>query len=456
MDKPRMEAPSQAAKEGDTVEDLQEQVAVPRQSYNTGHGDFCFGRLLDKQKYDRDRQLGPGLRENNVLFIEKDGFQRAGPFPFSKLPIEIRYRTFGLLCGPCYGSEDGLIEIILTPYPTVDATKPGWWNQTFDQYQARTDNIFRGYTREREDDELKFAKRQREFITEGTPHPYRARFYGMSIRPVMAADFHKFGDAKDWSIIELIRNVSNVSTHFRKDFGDVFWERTKITFDEMYFDPENNIHSWFFEDRPSICSGVRSLDIDVQFDWFNIDSDLERQQFLQFTQTISRLPHLENLRLLLCMPDTELCKLKAGIPMRTCLETFRKLPAIKKFNLWVYIHVSYFSKSVESEKVESEKVESEKQLEEKWTPITREIMLPNTLQAAKTMSETERYLRSREVDETNLKKSEEEIEMEEADESEKESEQSEEESEESEEESEESEEGSQEGEYESEVVDLEG
>jgi len=82
MKPPHMETPSQVAREGDAAETSRDQAVVPRQSYNTGHGDFCFGRLFDKDNlpgYELQSPNGEGsnFRANNVLFIEKDGFQRS-------------------------------------------------------------------------------------------------------------------------------------------------------------------------------------------------------------------------------------------------------------------------------------------------------------------------------------------------------------------------------------------
>ena len=67
--------------EGDAAERSVDAVAIqPRLSYHTGYGDFCFSRLSDIYNYmyeTRPEAVHPNRRENNVLFIEKDGFQRS-------------------------------------------------------------------------------------------------------------------------------------------------------------------------------------------------------------------------------------------------------------------------------------------------------------------------------------------------------------------------------------------
>jgi hypothetical protein len=87
MEPPHMETPSQVAREGDAAEASRDQAVVLRQSYNTGHGDFCFSRLKDQFPwYEQEIRRGEGstFRANNVLFIEKDGFQR------SEIATEVR------------------------------------------------------------------------------------------------------------------------------------------------------------------------------------------------------------------------------------------------------------------------------------------------------------------------------------------------------------------------------
>jgi hypothetical protein len=48
-------------------------------SYDTGHGDFSFGRLLERDNglFDLLQRSGePNSRGNNMLFVELDGFDR--------------------------------------------------------------------------------------------------------------------------------------------------------------------------------------------------------------------------------------------------------------------------------------------------------------------------------------------------------------------------------------------
>lgn len=54
-----------------------------RQGYNTGHGDFCFGRLIDRKKKSLVDPSGEDIKwfagitgSNGVPVVELDDFQR--------------------------------------------------------------------------------------------------------------------------------------------------------------------------------------------------------------------------------------------------------------------------------------------------------------------------------------------------------------------------------------------
>jgi hypothetical protein len=122
---------------------------------------------------------------------------------------------------------------ILKPSPLIPTpwfTEPGWWKQSFEEYQEQH-HFELTWPPGASEEEIKkqFAERQRRYIAEHTPHPNRAEPYYMNIHPTMAQGSNKFTAGKNWSMLELIRNVSNVSTQFQKEFGDVFRGRTRVT-----------------------------------------------------------------------------------------------------------------------------------------------------------------------------------------------------------------------------------
>lgn len=49
----------------------------PRTPYNNGYGDFCFGRLIEREDSDAITGVNPNkFRINNVPFVESGGFVR--------------------------------------------------------------------------------------------------------------------------------------------------------------------------------------------------------------------------------------------------------------------------------------------------------------------------------------------------------------------------------------------
>src|SRR6201989_2305101 len=110
----------------------------------------------------------------------------------------------------------------------------------------------------------------------------------MSADPQKAKKFGLFcHHTKDWSVIELIRSLSNVSIQFRKEFGNVFWRRTKIKMDNL--DPNNDLVADFFKERPAVTGGIRRLEFELSFADDSMDPNSKKHQrgFLNFLQTIS-------------------------------------------------------------------------------------------------------------------------------------------------------------------------
>lgn len=91
-------------------------ASTPRIFYNSGYGDFCFGRLIQSKRPLSQGWNAPGSHgaavpelDNFVRYLPFVGcsgsviiFAREGTFPFFDLPLEIRHRIFRLLLGPFY------------------------------------------------------------------------------------------------------------------------------------------------------------------------------------------------------------------------------------------------------------------------------------------------------------------------------------------------------------------
>jgi hypothetical protein len=319
-------------------------------------------------------------------------YLRSGHFKFNELPIEVRHRILDLLCAPCYDKYD-CTEIEIKEFSTRDITAPGWWNRTFEQHQSGLHALLRAPPSVSDEEQSKqFAEKQRRFRIENMPHPNRTNLYHMSAKPKMAMKSGLFCCfKKDWSMFELIRNLSNVSVQFRKEFGDVFWRRTKITMGDDGLD--KGLLSGFLEERPAVLGGIRHLVFTLDFTGHNIDLKVKEDQrrFLNFLRTISTLSNLEKLSVTIWTKDNQLCEFESESETRKQLEACRTLPVKEKFDLWLGICAPDFD-AIDSPE-ESDNYTAD--LEATWCPKIREFMLPNTLRAPEKLTETEKYLQSR-------------------------------------------------------------
>lgn len=321
-------------------------------------------------------------------------YLRSGHFKFNKLPIEVRHRILDLLCAPCYGG-DGCIEIEIKKFKPRDIAAPGWWNQTFEQHQSGQSEWAPSRATSSVSDEeqrKQFAEKQKIFRIENMPHPNRTKLYHMSAKPKMARKSGLFWClTKDWSMLELIRNLSNVSVQFRKEFGEVFWRRTKITM--RNFDPDPDLLSGFLEERPAVPGGVRHFEFTLDFRDNIIDLNVKEDQrrFLDYLRTISTLSNLEKLSVIIWTEDNQLREFESKSETWKQLEACRTLLVKENFDLTLYISAS----DIDAFDNPDERDNYTEDLEVKWCPKIREFMLPNTLRAPEKLTETEKYLQSR-------------------------------------------------------------
>jgi hypothetical protein len=97
----------------------------------------------------------------------------------------------GLLCGPCYSCHNDLIEIKLQNFEPDDVTKPGRWNETYDDYVSRMPPSPSRSAERYEESKGKFLEEQRRRLIKQSRHPSRAHLYHMSIDPSMVKEFDK-------------------------------------------------------------------------------------------------------------------------------------------------------------------------------------------------------------------------------------------------------------------------
>ncbi|KAF8866959.1 hypothetical protein BDZ45DRAFT_719956 [Acephala macrosclerotiorum] len=257
---------------------LEPHTRVP---YNNGYGDFCFGRWASRPTGSKSTSLPNDVQywmkgsAGNVV-SELNGFERSGPFPFFKLPNLIRNKIYRLLLGPLYSysksSKTSYIrlrtckrrtspnDIYDMGYDHYRLLENAWniWTNTFGnnlapfelQSQITSPAMF----------EILKAARNHEYAS----HPSREGDYELCLRPMRklqkGTKDSEWGTQRrrDWLYLEWLRQVSNVSTEFRKELGDVFWARTAISYHNRldYFSLPQ-----ILKQRPAVISGIKYLDV---------------------------------------------------------------------------------------------------------------------------------------------------------------------------------------------------
>lgn len=127
----------------------------------------------------------------------------------------------------------------------------------------------------------------------GKPHPLRTGRYKMSCSPHL----HEGCLTKDWSMIRLARNMSNVCRNIRKEFSMAFWSRVEIVCPE-----EGDFLNLpdVLNDRPMACRGIKCLNFDVNLKY------CDKEELDRFFDIITEKLDLESLTLNLTVEDREL------------------------------------------------------------------------------------------------------------------------------------------------------
>jgi hypothetical protein len=182
---------------------------IPREN---GFRDFCLGRILLEDRrskvlfyhsnscneiYDSvditewmDEELLLG--NSNLLFKELGSFQKGGPFPFFKLPLDIHRKIYQMLLQPCVDFHPDL-NLLLT---TIDVsnkpdTDPNCFEGDSKMHLARLGEEeveslegkepYVMLPEEAANEERRYDKEKRALLHEGKLHPSRNHQYEVSM-----------------------------------------------------------------------------------------------------------------------------------------------------------------------------------------------------------------------------------------------------------------------------------
>ncbi|KAG4439646.1 hypothetical protein IFR05_004843 [Cadophora sp. M221] len=307
-----------------------------------------------------------GSLGNNVLFIELDGYTRSGPFPFLKLPLEIRLEIYLYLLGPFHSSDDKSkathIQIQVERfYGPFDYER--YISGTYEDYVEKSchaptfDDEFFQTPEKRWSDKLEFEREKWVKIQLGKSHPLRSGRYTISCDPY----FSERSATKDWSMIRLVRDMSHVSRQIRTEFSVAFWTRVSIICPESDFAELPNV----LNNRPMVCAGFKHLSFDVSIRFCDED------ELSKFFDAVTQHLVLDGLTLTLTVGDGELKDMIDGEGKFLWLQRIKLLKVAVYFDLNTY----YYPDVVDDDDWEEY---AERVLKE-HEPTLRQRLTPNTL-----------------------------------------------------------------------------
>ncbi|KAL2065169.1 hypothetical protein VTL71DRAFT_4310 [Oculimacula yallundae] len=301
---------------------------IARISYNTGHGDFCFGKrdswdYWDSRKAPSEEErtwclgrLGSGGSE----VADLDGFKRSGPFPFFKLPLEIRREVYHLLVGGLLRYNEETAEECITLQFDMEESSEEQDNGS-DKHLVH-DTVYE------------------ENCTVGNSmqHPTRSFDYHMTIDVRRHVEPPWCCSGFDWLLLRFIRHLSHVSLTMRQELGDVIWARSSIHWDITDSESWNNF--WFIPkllvERPAICRGLQSLVVGINAEDFEVRTDSYRL-FPKWCDEIDGFLNLKHLHLNFWVGIDYALALVQGADTLSTLSECRRLKVSESFSVSLFV-----------------------------------------------------------------------------------------------------------------------
>jgi hypothetical protein len=295
---------------------------------------------------------------------------RSSPFPFFKLPLEVRERIYKLLLGPFYEYHESIKKSFIAVYLGPDS-KSGF--DLDDEEETFEDELKFGSVNKRlglgeitfeeyQIEEAEYYKSKDASRHRPASHPGRDRDYELSAYPIRQTARSVYEDNQYWLSLEWIRQASNISLQFRKELVDVFWRRTLISTEvvagAIWILPD------FLEERPGIHLGIKYLNLSLEVS--EEPPYYLSENFENWCDYISYTLKLEKLQLDIIVEEEDVKQLGSGKGWFACLACARKLQATRSFKVSVSI-----VNSSESKRLQRPEKECEARLQE--------LMMPDTL-----------------------------------------------------------------------------
>ena len=154
----------------------------------------------------------------------------------------------------------------------------------------------------------------------------------------------------------------------------------------------------FLGDRPAVCKGIKSLNMKLAVETMD-NSDMDPSysgafreyggSFTAWCVYISAYLDLEYLDFSITVQEDQLGLVAKGEYQYACLKACRQIPVAVDFQISLCVFLSYWNNTEDEE----ERDDRKDKLKEKYTPMIRQLMLPDTLR--KQPTEESMYLDSR-------------------------------------------------------------
>jgi hypothetical protein len=310
---------------------------------------------------------------------------------FFKLPLEIRQRILGLLLMPFYDNHSGIRAADLRIHGKHLGNDDEYYEGDFEAHLARQeeDELEEGEqpyimsAEERQKCELAYYKEKRDFLHEAKLHLGREYQYEMDGFPYK--DYWHQGPHRDWLMLDLARNLSNVSTRFSQELGAVFWASTSIRTE--FISRQSLVH--FLKERPAIHQGVKVLFIGFNF-WE--DSDLNDTALKSLCEYLSSTLTLQHLGIDIAIDEPDLPFLASGTGGFESLRALQILNVSRSFEIRLCIMCPDRDFGDDIYEAEDAEIEYCSKLEEMHMPALRDLMMPYTLRPAEPKTDKEKYL----------------------------------------------------------------
>jgi hypothetical protein len=261
--------------------------------------------------------------------------RRVGSFQYMKLPLELRHKVLRYLIAPFVEEKYGAISVGVD-YIIDDKRKVREYLQKRNEEDATSlAQGLKSYLKsleKRQNDDRRHKEEIKAFIRDNEWIKYDM---GISIYK------ENYGpNVLDLPMIDLLRNLSNVSTNFREEFGSIFWANIWLRLWSGTL--EERTLQCFLKERPAIHKRIGRLEVPVEL-WLH--NELDAQTLNNIKSEINYLPKSLEIRhfvLEVFIKEEELPDLAAGTGVWKLFKAIQRVKVTVAFDLILTVMANGF------------------------------------------------------------------------------------------------------------------